>query len=91
MKIKVYANWDACEVLNEKEFKEIVQRDADRREKDNDALNEFLEEKYDFSEIFYMDEAEKELVKEEWKKDCEEWIWNELFEEGPWDEREIEI
>lgn len=91
MKIKVYVNWDGCEILNEKEFKEIVQRDADRREKDNYALNEFLEEKYYLSDIFYMDDVEKEFVKAEWKKDCEEWIWNELFEEGPWDEREIEI
>jgi len=91
MKIKVYVNWDVCEILNEKEFKEIVQRDANRRENDNDALNEFLEEKYHLSDIFYMPEEEKERVKEEWKKDCAEWIWSELLEEGPWEEREIEI
>jgi hypothetical protein len=38
-----------------------------------------------------MPEEEKERVKEEWKKDCEEWIWTEMFEEGPWEEKEIEI
>jgi hypothetical protein len=91
MKIKVYVNWDACEILNEKEFEKIVQRDANCRENDNDALNEFLEENYCFSDIFYMPEEEKELIAEKWKKDCDEWIRIELLEEGPWEEREIEI
>ena len=91
MKIKMYVDWNACTILNEKEFEEIVQRDVNCREKDNYALNEFLKEKYYPSDIFYMLEEEKERVKAEWKKDCEEWIWNELFEAGPWDEREIEI
>ena len=84
-------NWDNCSILNEKEFEEIVQRDVNRRENDNDALNEFLEEKYYLSDLFYMLEEEKERVKEAWKKDCAEWIWDELLEEGPWEEREIEI
>ena len=91
MKIKVYVNWDNCTILNEKEFEEIVQRDVNHRENDNDALNEFLEDNYLLSDLFYMLEEEKERVKEEWKKDCEEWIRTELFEEGPWEEREIEI
>lgn len=84
MKIKVYVNWDNCTILNEKEFEEIVQRDVNSRENDNDALNEFLEDNYLFSDLFYMVEEEKERVKEEW-------IRTELFEEGPWEEREIEI
>ena len=91
MKIKMYVNWDVCTILNEKEFKEIVQRDVNHRENDNEALNEFLEDKYYLSDIFYMSEEEKERVKEEWKKDCEDYIWDELFEEGPWEEKEIEI
>lgn len=91
MKIKMYVNWNACTILNEKEFKEIVQLDVNHRENDNEALNEFLEDKYYLSDIFYMSEEEKERVKEEWKKDCEEWIWTEMFEEGPWEEKEIEI
>ena len=91
MKIKMYVDWNAHTILNEKEFEEIVQRDVNSREKDNDALNEFLEEKYYPSDIFYMLEEEKERVKEEWKKDCEEWIRTELFEGSPWEEREIEI
>ena len=61
MKIKMYVNWDVCTILNEKEFKEIVQRDVNHRENDNEALNEFLEDKYYLSDIFYMSEENKTL------------------------------
>jgi hypothetical protein len=70
MKIKMYVDWQNEDILTESEYEAKIKTDALEMSEEDDAFEEFAEERYYYKELFELNEDEKECVKEEFLEWC---------------------
>lgn len=95
MKIKIYVNWDECEILTEKEFDNFkkdkvaftLNDEFDRAEYINDYLCNV--KGYDYADLLFMDEEDRREVEDSACKYLSECIGEELDKE--YKEIELEV
>lgn len=93
MKIKIYVNWDECEILTAKEFDDvkkdkvtdILNDEFDRAEYINDYLGNVRG--YDYADLLFMDEEDRREVEDLATKYLAECVGEELDREF----KEIEL
>ena len=95
MKIKIYVNWDECEILTAKEFDDckkdkvadILADEYDRAEYINDYLGNV--KGYDYADLLFMDEEDRRGVEDLATKYLAECVGEEL--EREFKEIELEV
>jgi hypothetical protein len=70
MKIKMYVDWQNEDILTESEYEAKIKTDALEMSEEDDAFEEFAEERYYYKELFELNEDERERVKEEFLEWC---------------------
>ena len=93
MIIKIYVNWDECEILSAKEFDnfkkdkvaDILGDEFDRAEYINDYLRDV--KGYDYADLLFMDEEDRREVEDLATKYLAECVGEELDKEF----KEIEL
>lgn len=71
MKIKIYVDYENCEVLTEEQYKKALIERAKSYKADDKAFEEWLNNKYTSFEIFKMPSYELDKVMEKWEGLCE--------------------
>ena len=61
---KFYVNWSAREILTERERDERFQAYVDEMMEDADLLDDFLDKNCSLTELFYMDQIDREDLQE---------------------------
>lgn len=61
---KFYVNWSAREILTERERDERFQAYVDEMMEDADLLDDFLDKTCSLTELFYMDQVDREDLQE---------------------------
>ena len=79
MKVKLYVNWDDGEILSEKQMESRLRERASDIFKDEDEFSEWLHDEYTISDIFNMNEEEKDQVRQKWGEACLESAQDELI------------
>ena len=81
--MRVYVNWETQEIVGPNQVEEII----DRKLSDylaNDDLLMYLEERYNLSEVWEMDDKQKESIMEDFtnyqREQVEEWFDEEFCE-----------
>ena len=81
--MRVYVNWETQEIVGPNQVDEII----DRKLSDylaNDDLLMYLEERYNLSEVWEMDDKQKESIMEDFtnyqREQVEEWFDEEFCE-----------
>ena len=81
--MRVYVNWETQEIVGPNQVEEII----DRKLSDylaNDDLLMYLEERYNLSEVWEMDDKQKESIMEDFtayqREQAEEWFDEEFYE-----------
>ena len=81
--MKVFVNWETQEVIGPNQVEEII----DRKLSDyltNDDLLMYLEERYNLSKVWEMDDKQKESIMEDFtnyqREQAEEWFDEEFYE-----------
>ena len=81
--MRVYVNWETQEIIGPNQVDEII----DRKLSDylaNDDLLMYLEERYNLSEVWEMDDKQKESIMEDFtnyqREQVEEWFDEEFCE-----------
>ena len=81
--MRVYVNWETQEIVGPNQVEEII----DRRLSyylSNDDLLMYLEERYNLSEVWEMDDKQKESIMEDFtnyqREQVEEWFDEEFCE-----------
>ena len=82
--MRVYVNWETQEIVGPNQVEEII----DRKLSDyltNDDLLMYLEERYNLSEVWEMDDKQKESIMEDFtnyqREQVEEWFDEEFCED----------
>lgn len=89
MKVIVYVNWHEEEVISEKEYKEKIEKSANEYVESHADFADWLAEHYNSDAIWFMEEAEKEIVREEYREACQCWAEDEVNDY--WKPYEIEV
>ena len=71
MKIKIYVDYENQVVLTEEGYKEVLSKRAKSYQSDNEAFEDWLNDRYNASEIFKMKSHELDKVVERWEGVCE--------------------
>lgn len=71
MKIKIYVDYENQEVLTEEGYKEVLAERAKSYKSDNDAFEDWLNDRYSAFEIFKMKSHDLEEVMDRWEGVCE--------------------
>lgn len=71
MKIKIYVDYENQIVFTEKEYEEILTERIKSYKDDNYAFEDWLNDRYNASEIFKMESHELDKVVERWEGVCE--------------------
>lgn len=71
MKIKIYVDYENQSVLTEEDYKEVLTERVKSYKSDNDAFEDWLNDRYSASEIFKMKSHELDKVVERWEGVCE--------------------
>ena len=95
MKIKIYVNWDECEILTATEYSDIKKDrvadvlgdEYDRAEYINDYLHGV--KGYDYADLLFMDEEDRREVEDLATKYLAECVGKEL--DGEFKEIELEV
>ena len=81
--MRVYVNWETQEIVGPNQVEEII----DRKLSDyltNDDLLMYLEERYNLSKVWEMDDKQKESIMEDFtnyqREQAEEWFDEEFYE-----------
>ena len=72
MKIKIYVDYENKNVLTEEDYKEVLNERAKSYKSDNEAFEDWLNDRYSASEIFKMKSHDLDKVIERWEGVCEE-------------------
>ena len=82
--MRVYVNWETQEIVGPNQVEEIIDRKLSDYLENDDLLEIYLEERYSLSEVWHMDDRQKESVMEDYaihhKEQAEEWFDNEFCE-----------
>lgn len=94
MKIKIYVDWENCEVYDEKKKQEEIKKIAEERASDVYAFNEFLGEHLEdkanpYITLFNASEESRTEVRESWWNDCVDRAKDDFIEET--EEYEFEV
>ena len=68
---KFYVNWSAREILTERERDERFQAAVDEMMEDSDLLDDFLDKHCSLTELFYMDQVDREDLQERFRSHLE--------------------
>ena len=71
MTIKMYVNWDNEDILTKSEYEAKIKAEALEMSEEDEAFEDFAEERYHYKELFDLNEDEKETVKAEFLEWCE--------------------
>ena len=71
MKIKIYVDYENQNVLTEEDYEEVLSERKKSYKSDNEAFEDWLNDKYSASEIFKMKSYELDKVVERWEGVCE--------------------
>lgn len=84
MKVTVYVNWNEQKILTENEYKEELNRRAEDFCADDASLADWLEEHYNFLDLYYLKDSQKEEVRkaffEESRNYEEDWGFGNKYE-----------
>ena len=71
MKIKIYVDYENQDVLTEEQYEEAMAERIKSYKNDNEAFEDWLNDRYSASEIFKMNGVELDKVVERWEGVCE--------------------
>lgn len=89
MKVTVYVNWNEREVISEKEYKEKIENTTEEYVESRGDFCDWLAEHYEADAIWFMEEAEKEIVREEYREASQTWAEDEINDY--WKPYEVEV
>ncbi len=89
MKIRIYVDWSENEILSEKEITARAKEIAESYFNDENMFSDWLDEQFSGVELFWMDEGDKEAVKDSYKDVCKNWAQEAI--NNDFDLKEIEI
>ena len=89
MKVTVFVNWCENIILTEKDLEKEIEAGTLERFDESDFFDEWLDRKFDPSEIFSFTESEKETHRNRFKEYCREEAKMALLEEYETVELEI--
>ena len=92
MTVKLYVNWNKKTILSEKQAREEVTKDEDYTISvaSRDVFNEWLDDRYDYVDLFDMDEDKKKAIRAEFMEEIEMAAWLNFFDNG-YEEISVEI
>ena len=64
--MRVYVNWETQEIVGPNQVEELIDRKLSDYLENDDLLEIYLEERYSFSEVWYMDDKQRESVMEDY-------------------------
>lgn len=89
MKIKLYVDWSAGEVLTEAELDAKIESEATKNVADDDEFAEWLRDEYTAIDVFNFTEDDRVRVLDEWTACCRERACVDLMEYYELIEKEI--
>lgn len=64
--MRVYVNWETQEIVGPNQIEALIDQKFSDYLEDDQLLEEYLEERYTLSAIWYMDDEQKESVMEDY-------------------------
>lgn len=87
--IKVFVNWHEKKLCTEKEMKNMIEKEVERRFDDKEEFDEWLDDNYYSTELFNMKEEQKATVLKLYKEYLQEDVEDEY--DNSYDECYIEV
>ena len=79
--MRVYVNWETQEIVGPNQVEELIDRKLSDYLENDDLLEIYLEERYSFSEVWYMDDKQRESVMEDYAAYQREYIEKQFDDE----------